>query len=146
MPIRAGVDLWNYVGAVFASIGYAATLIWIVKHGTMAGLRRRLAAVGQMAFSNYLFHSMTPPCCSSVGLGLAGRFRLRRARHRRRDLGRAVDRQPDLAPEFPVRASRVAVAHADVWTRAADASGSTNARIARFLNAAPGASPSRERS
>jgi uncharacterized membrane protein YeiB len=29
-------------------------LIWIVKHGALAGLRRRLAAVGQMAFSNYL--------------------------------------------------------------------------------------------
>jgi uncharacterized membrane protein YeiB len=57
MPIRAAVDLWNYGGAVFASIGYAAALIWIVKHGRMAGARRRLAAVGQMAFSNYLFHS-----------------------------------------------------------------------------------------
>jgi uncharacterized protein len=58
MPIRAAVDLWNYAGAVFASIGYAATLIWIVKRGTLVGLRRRLAAVGQMAFSNYLFHSI----------------------------------------------------------------------------------------
>ena len=68
-------SIWNYVGAVFASIGYAATLIWIVKHGRMAGLRRRLAAVGQMAFSNYLFHSVTASVLFlGWGFGLAGRF------------------------------------------------------------------------
>ena len=139
MPIRAAVDLWNYVGAVFASIGYAATLIWIVKRGSDG----RLAP---------------PPCCRwadgvvqlpvpqrdrlrvvpRLGLRVGRPLRLRRAAaHRRRDLDRAVDREPDLAPELPVRASRVAVAHADVRARAADASGGTNARTARFLNAAP---------
>ena len=75
MPIRALVDLWNYAGAVFASIGYAATLIWIVKREAMAGLRRRLAAVGQMALSNYLFHSITASVVFlGWGFGLAGRF------------------------------------------------------------------------
>jgi uncharacterized protein len=75
MPIRAAVDLWNYAGAVFASIGYAATLIWIVKRGTLVGLRRRLAAVGQMAFSNYLFHSIAASLLFlGWGFGLAGRF------------------------------------------------------------------------
>ena len=75
MPIRAVVDLWNYVGAVFASIGYAATIIWIVKRGLLAGVRRRLAAVGQMAFSNYLFHSVTASMVFlGWGFGLAGRF------------------------------------------------------------------------
>ena len=75
MPIRAAVDLWNYVGAVIVSIGYAATLIWIVKLGKMAGLRRRLAAVGQMALSNYLFHSVTASVLFlGWGFGLAGRF------------------------------------------------------------------------
>jgi uncharacterized protein len=75
MPIRAAVDLWNYVGAVFASIGYAATLIWIVKGGMLAGVRRRLAAVGQMALTNYLFHSMTASVLFlGWGVGLAGRF------------------------------------------------------------------------
>jgi uncharacterized protein len=75
MPIRAALDLWNYAGAVFASIGYAAALIWIVKHGRMAGVRRRLAAVGQMAFSNYLFHSLTAAALFlGWGFGLAGRF------------------------------------------------------------------------
>ena len=75
MPIRAAVDLWNYVGAVFASIGYAATIMWIVKRGMLAGLRRRLAAVGQMALSNYLFHSVTASVLFlGWGFGLAGRF------------------------------------------------------------------------
>ena len=73
MPIRAAVDLWNYVGAVFASIGYAATIMWIVKRGMLAGLRRRLAAVGQMALSNYLFHSVTASVLF-LGWAKAGRF------------------------------------------------------------------------
>jgi uncharacterized protein len=75
MPIRAAVDLWNYAGAVSASVGYAAARIWIVKRGMLAGLRRRLAAVGQMALSNYLFHSMTASVLFlGWGFGLAGRF------------------------------------------------------------------------
>jgi uncharacterized protein len=75
MPIRSAIDVWNYVGAVFASVGYAAILIWIVKRGMLAGLRRRLAAVGQMAFSNYLFHSVTTSLLFlGLGFGLAGRF------------------------------------------------------------------------
>jgi uncharacterized protein len=75
MPVRAAVDVWNYVGAVFVSVGYAAILIWIIKRGTLAGLRRRLAAVGQMAFSNYLFHSATASLLFlGWGFGLAGRF------------------------------------------------------------------------
>jgi uncharacterized protein len=75
MPIRAAVDLWNYVGAVFMSISYAAALIWVVKRGMLAGLRHRLAAVGQMAFSNYLTHSITASVLFlGWGFGLAGRF------------------------------------------------------------------------
>jgi uncharacterized protein len=75
MPVRAVIDLWNYIGAVFASVGYAAMILWIVKRGTMAALRRRLAAVGQMALSNYLFHSVTASVLFlGWGIGLAGRF------------------------------------------------------------------------
>jgi len=58
MPQRTLADVWNYVGSVLASIGYAAALIVIVKRGALTGLRRRLAAVGQMAFTNYLFQSV----------------------------------------------------------------------------------------
>lgn len=75
MPIRAALDLWNYVGAIVASVGYAAALIWIVKRGMLGGLRRRLAAVGQLAFSNYLMHSVTASVLFlGWGFGLAGRF------------------------------------------------------------------------
>ena len=75
MPARAFRDVWNYVGAVFASVGYAAALVLIVKRQAMPAIRRALAAVGQMALSNYLFHSIV----SSIvflgwGFGFAGRL------------------------------------------------------------------------
>jgi uncharacterized protein len=75
MPQRTVADTWNYVGAVLASVGYAAVLILLIKLDAFAGLRRRLAAVGQMAFSNYLFQSMAASVLFlGWGLGLAGRF------------------------------------------------------------------------
>ena len=58
MPDRTTADLWNYTGAVLASVGYAATLIIFVKRGLLLRLRRALAAVGQMAFTNYLLQSI----------------------------------------------------------------------------------------
>jgi uncharacterized protein len=75
MPQRTTADLWNYTGAVFASIGYAAALILLVKRGAVARLRRALAAVGQMAFTNYLLQSLiTSVVFLGWGFGLAGRF------------------------------------------------------------------------
>jgi uncharacterized protein len=60
---------------VLASVGYAAVLILLIKLDAFAGLRRRLAAVGQMAFSNYLFQSIVASVLFlGWGLGLAGRF------------------------------------------------------------------------
>jgi uncharacterized protein len=74
MPERTIPDLWNYTGSVLASTGYAAALILLVKSGALTGLRRSLAAVGQMAFSNYLFHSIvTAIIFLGWGLGYAGR-------------------------------------------------------------------------
>ena len=75
LPQRIVLDLWNYAGAVFASVGYAAVLILVVKHGVLSHLRRALAAVGQMAFSNYLLHSIVASLLFlGWGFGLAGRF------------------------------------------------------------------------
>jgi uncharacterized protein len=75
MPERTIADLWNYVGAVLVSIGYAAVLILIVKRGLLTALRRALAAVGQMAFSNYLLQSIiTAILFLGWGFGLAGRL------------------------------------------------------------------------
>lgn len=75
MPARAVADSWNYVGAVFTSVGYAAVLLYAIATGRFAALRRRLAAVGQMAFTNYLSHSViTAVLFLGWGLGLAGRL------------------------------------------------------------------------
>jgi uncharacterized membrane protein YeiB len=42
MPERIVPDLWNYTGAVFASVGYAAALILIVKRGVLFRVRATL--------------------------------------------------------------------------------------------------------
>lgn len=56
-------------------MGYAAVLLYATTTGRLAALRRRLAAVGQMAFTNYLSHSViTAVLFLGWGLGLAGRF------------------------------------------------------------------------
>ena len=75
MPERTVADLWNYSGAALASVGYAAVLILVVKRGLLGAIRTALAAVGQMAFSNYLLHSViTSLVFLGWGFGLAGRF------------------------------------------------------------------------
>lgn len=75
MPERTLPDLWNYFGAVFTSIGYAAGILAVVTTGALAGLRRRLAAVGRMAFTNYLSQSViTAVLFLGWGLGMAGRL------------------------------------------------------------------------
>ena len=58
MPERTVADLWNYTGAILASVGYAAVLILVVKRAVFGTVRRALAAVGQMALTNYLLQSM----------------------------------------------------------------------------------------
>lgn len=75
VPDRFLLDLWNYAGAIFASVGYAAALILLVKLDVARGGRRALTAVGQMALTNYLLHSII----SSVvflgwGFGWGGRL------------------------------------------------------------------------
>ncbi len=73
MPQRAFADMWNYAGSILASVGYAALLILIVKSGGLGVLRRALAAVGQMAFTNYLMQSiLTAILFLGAGFGLAG--------------------------------------------------------------------------
>jgi uncharacterized protein len=75
MPQRTVADLWNYVGAVLASIGYAAALILVVQSRVVPRLRRALAAIGQMAFTNYLLQSViTSIVFLGWGFGFAGHF------------------------------------------------------------------------
>jgi uncharacterized protein len=52
---------WNapyQIGRVAVALGHASLLILIVKGGWLRSLSDRLAAVGQMAFSNYISHSI----------------------------------------------------------------------------------------
>src|SRR5688572_27262980 len=48
---------WNtpyQIGRVALALGHASVLILLVKSGSLRWLTNRLAAVGQMAFSNYI--------------------------------------------------------------------------------------------
>jgi uncharacterized protein len=75
MPQQTVADLWTYTGAVLASVGYAAALILIVKRAALPRLRRALAAIGQIAFTNYLLQSViTSVLFLGWGFALAGRF------------------------------------------------------------------------
>jgi uncharacterized protein len=52
---------WNVpyeLGRVAVALGHASVIIVIAKGGSMTWLTDRLAAVGQMAFSNYISHSI----------------------------------------------------------------------------------------
>jgi uncharacterized protein len=75
MPGRLLADLWNYVGSILASVGYAAAFIWVVKRGALGALRRNLASVGQMALTNYLAQSIiTSALFLGWGFGFGGRL------------------------------------------------------------------------
>ena len=64
---------WNYVGSVFVSLGYVSLIMIAVKRKWLGSLERGLAAVGRMAFTNYLMQSII---CTTIfyghGFGLYG--------------------------------------------------------------------------
>ena len=65
--------LYNYIGSLAMAAAYiCGVMIW-VQSGKLAGLRQRLAAVGRMAFTNYILQSVI---CIFIfygfGLGLFG--------------------------------------------------------------------------
>lgn len=49
---------FNYWASVLVSMAWMAGLILVLKHNSMAWLTQRLAAVGRMAFSNYIMHTV----------------------------------------------------------------------------------------
>jgi uncharacterized protein len=65
----------NEYGSVVVALGHVGVLVLIVKSGALEWLTRRLAAVGRMALSNYLTHSIV---CTTLfygyGFGLFGRI------------------------------------------------------------------------
>jgi len=52
------VGSYNYIGSVFTAFGHIALVMLIIKSGRLKRLTARLAAVGRMALSNYLMHSV----------------------------------------------------------------------------------------
>ncbi|MDJ0639810.1 MAG: DUF418 domain-containing protein [Paracoccaceae bacterium] len=65
--------LYNYVGSLAMATAYIGGIMALVQSGKLSGLQRRLAAVGRMAFTNYILQSVI---CIFIfygfGLGLFG--------------------------------------------------------------------------
>lgn len=66
---------FNYYGSLGVALGHMGAVMLICQTGSLPRLRRRLSAVGRMAFSNYIFQTIV---CTTIfygyGLGLFGRF------------------------------------------------------------------------
>jgi uncharacterized protein len=71
---RVGV-LPNYIASIFVSFGHIALVMLIVKSGAMKSLMDRFTAVGRMAFTNYLLHTVIlTTVFYGYGLGLYGQI------------------------------------------------------------------------
>jgi uncharacterized protein len=68
-----GGMLYNAFGSIIVALGHVGAVMLIVQSGAIAWLMRRLAAVGRMALTNYLTHSLI---CTTLfygyGFGLYG--------------------------------------------------------------------------
>ena len=63
----------NYVGSILVASGHIAAVMLIVKSGALASLMTRFTAVGRMALSNYLMHTLVMTSLFyGYGLGLYG--------------------------------------------------------------------------
>jgi uncharacterized protein len=71
---RGGTD-YNEFGSLFVAFGHIGALLLIYKSGAFEAVMRRLAAVGRMAFSNYLMHTII---CTTLfygyGFGIYGKL------------------------------------------------------------------------
>lgn len=69
-------SLWNYWGSLFVAFGYMCVVMLISKGGGFLqriGMIRRLEAVGQMALTNYIMHSVIGVMIFfGIGFGLFG--------------------------------------------------------------------------
>ncbi len=67
-------SLFNYAGSLFSAFGWIGVVMWMCRSDRWPGLKKRFAAVGQMAFTNYIMHSVI---CTTIfyghGLGYFGR-------------------------------------------------------------------------
>jgi uncharacterized protein len=67
---------WSYhLGRLGMTLGYLGLIAWLLRRGLLSALARRLAAVGRMALSNYLMHSLVALFLfTGAGLGLVGQL------------------------------------------------------------------------
>jgi uncharacterized protein len=64
----------NYVGSVFVALGHIGLVLTVIKSGICNKLMARFAAVGRMAFTNYLMHSIIlTTIFYGYGFGLYGK-------------------------------------------------------------------------
>jgi uncharacterized protein len=61
-----GGILYNLFGSIIVALGHVGVLMLIVQSGALAWLTQRLAAVGRMALTNYLTHSIV---CTTLFYG-----------------------------------------------------------------------------
>jgi uncharacterized protein len=91
---------FNYWGSLLVSLGWVGVVMLLCKRGALDWLTRRLAAVGQLAFTNYILHTVV---CTAIfyghGLGLFGQ----------------VERTGQIAIVFGVWAFQLALS--PVWLR-----------------------------
>ncbi len=70
--MRGGI-FTNYLGSIAVALGHVGLVMLVAKSGVLAALRARLAAVGRMALTNYLMHSiLLTTVFYGYGLGLYG--------------------------------------------------------------------------
>ncbi len=66
---------FNYIGSILVALAHVGVVMLICKAGVLTWLSRRLAAVGQMALTNYLMHTII---CTTIfygyGFGLFGQI------------------------------------------------------------------------
>jgi uncharacterized protein len=68
-------SLPNYVGSVLIAMGHIGLVTTIIQSGFVPKLMRRFSAVGRMAFTNYLMHSIIlTTVFYGYGFGLYGRI------------------------------------------------------------------------